>query len=410
MPPPNTPANEAPKRASESTPACNADLGALAAMVAEGREASRRLCCELTAPLAQLAALWTAMNEASPFVMATTLWELGWFRHSDELITVDAVAAATCSTAKYRPLMAQWLASLEQVGILRRVPGSPERFISCRVDVAALRDRVDRAVAAVDISTDYSGFIDYFKTCVAHQTELLTGSANAHKLLFPAGTSRLVDGLYRFNPASTTQNGIVAAIVASARHRFGDGLRILEVGAGTGATTSAILADVTSFNFEYRYTDVSRFFLRRAARQFGDGLPGLTYGTLDIDQPPEAQGFQRNSFDIIIAVNAVHAAKHIGRALNHLNRLMSDGGVMIANETTTNTSLQMITFGHFEGVCHFEDDRRQSNLPFLSCSQWQAALRSAGFGPIEAIEGPYSGAGTWEQHVLLAARAGGANA
>lgn len=303
--------------------------------------------------------------------------------------------------------MAQWLTALEQQGILARSPGWPERFISRQVDIDSIRDRVDQAVAAVDIATEYPGFIDYFKTCVAHQSELLTGSAKPHKLLFPAGTARLVDGLYRLNPASATQNGIVAAIVAAARRDFGGVLRVLEVGAGTGATTSAVLAGATAFDFEYRYTDVSRFFLRRAARQFGDEFPSLTYGILDIEQPPEAQGFDRNSFDIIIAVNALHTAKHIGRALNHLTRLMSDRGVLIANETTTNTSLQMITFGHFEGVCHFEDDRRQSNLPFLSCSQWQSALRSAGFGSIEAIAGPYGGAATWEQHVLLAARGGG---
>lgn len=383
---------------------------ALHALTIAGREASQLHRSELATSVDQLASIWQAMEAGSPYVMALTLWELGWLRERDQCLTAADIAACTCAPAKYRPLMSQWLTTLEEAGFVHRAPGSTERYITRCVDIALIRDRVDQAVAAVDLGTHYPGFIEYFRTCVAHQSGLLTGTVNPHKLLFPAGTSRLVDGLYRLNPASTIQNEVVAAIVATACRTFHHDLRILEVGAGTGATTAAVLAAASPLNLEYEYTDISRFFLRRAARQFGTSAPCLAYGVLDLDQSPESQGYESHSFDVIIGVNALHTAKHIGRSLNHLASLMSNRGVLIANETTTNTALQMITFGHFEGVCHFEDERRRSNLPFLSRGQWESTLRSCGFGFVEAIPGPYEGAGAWEQHVLLAARLDGDHA
>lgn len=385
-------------------------IDSLATVMRAGWEAARRCRWELAAPLDQLASIWGAMEAVSPYVMALTLWDLGWLRQSDRPLTADDIANSTCAPAKYRPLMAQWLTRLDEVGIVDRLPSAVGAYMTRQVDATMLRKRVDQSIGEVDIETDYPGFVDYFKACVGHQCGLLAGSVNPQRLLFPAGTSRLVDGLYRLNPASMTQNRVIAAIVAAECRASDGGLRILEVGAGTGATTAAVLAAASSFNFEYRYTDISRFFLRRASRLFGTDVPFMKYDVLDIDQSPGPQGFDLKSFDVIIAVNTLHTAKHVGRTLNHLESLMSNRGIMIANETTTNTALQMVTFGHFEGVCHFEDERRQSNLPFLSCPQWESALRSAGLASVEAIPGPYAGAGSWEQHVLLAARGDTAHA
>ena len=152
----------------------------------------------------------------------------------------------------------------------------------------------------------------------------------------------------------------------------------------------------------YHFTDVSRFFTRRAVRQFTQ-YPCVTYDTLDIDLPPAEQGFGDVSFDLIVAANVLHTSRHIEQMLGHLRGLLSADGVMVAIETTANTTLQMITFGHFEGVCHFQDQRRHTNLPFLSCSQWQCAFQDAGFGQFTAISSSQHLRG-WTQHVLLASQ------
>jgi len=355
--------------------------------------------------LAEFDAIWDKMKKVSPSVMAHALWELGCLRDTQEVITAESIAARCGSMPKYRSLMSQWLPELVAAGFVQRVPGTREAYAGKLVDVGHVRNRIDAALSSVDVSTPYPGFIEYFKTCLKHQTDLLAGRSNPQKLLFPAGSSRIVDGLYRDNPASAMQNQVVAAVVQAAAREWlrARPLRVLEVGAGTGATTAAILADLPSTRVEYRFTDVSRFFLKRAAREFASH-PYVTYELLDIDRHPLEQGFATDSFDVIVAANVLHTAKHIDVTLGHLHSLLSGGGALVAIETTSNTALQMITFGHFEGVCHFQDQRQHSHLPFLSCTEWRSAFRDAGFTDVTAIPSDESGSKAWMQHVLLGSR------
>lgn len=348
--------------------------------------------------------IWRTMDGISPSVMARSLWDLGYLRDGQEEITPEGVAAKCSPSAKYQSLMSQWLEALANAGVVRRLAGATPRFAGPPLDILQARERIEDAVSSLDRPTAYPGFIDYFKTCVSHQTALLTGLSNPQKLLFPAGSSRLVEGLYRTNPAARMQNRAAAAVVQAASSDWSGSrpIWILEIGAGTGATTAAMLA-VLPGQYQYHFTDISRFFLRRAARELRE-YANLVYELLDIDRPGTEQGFEKQSFDIIIAANVLHTAKHVDRALEHVQELLADDGVVIAIETTTNTTLQMITFGHFEGVCHFQDIRRNSNLPFLSCLEWLGAFKAAGLQSATAIPSPSAGSQGWTQHVLLGAR------
>lgn len=354
--------------------------------------------------LSQFGAIWQRMKEVSPYVMARSLWDLGCLRDGNH-VTVESIAARCRSTPKYLSLMSQWLPELADAGLVRRVPGAHEAYVNTLADFGQVQSRIDEALTSVDLATHYPGFIDYFKTCVKHQTALLVGETNPHKLLFPAGSSQIVNGLYRDNPAAAMQNRVAAAIVHAAAAECSDArpMRVLEVGAGTGATTAAILSGLPFTYIQYHFTDISRFFIRRAAREFSQH-PYVSYDLLDIDRPPLEQGFEPRSFDIVIAANVLHTAKDIGVTLKYLHGLLSDSGAIVAIETTSNTPLQMITFGHFEGVCHFQDQRRHSNLPFLSCAEWQSALHGAGFGKVATIPSAEGGSKDWMQHVLLGAR------
>lgn len=84
-------------------------------------------------------------------------------------------------------------------------------------------------------------------------------------------------------------------------------LRVLEIGAGTGGSTAAILPALVSPSGQrmyqsYTYTDVSPGFFASAKERF-QNYEALEFSVLDISKDPERQGFQRNSFDLIIACN-----------------------------------------------------------------------------------------------------------
>lgn len=84
-------------------------------------------------------------------------------------------------------------------------------------------------------------------------------------------------------------------------------MKVLEVGAGTGATTAAALKDLTSmqgdrFYSKYTYTDISSGFFIAAKERFKD-FPNIEYATLDISMDPISQGFEAESYDLILATN-----------------------------------------------------------------------------------------------------------
>lgn len=84
-------------------------------------------------------------------------------------------------------------------------------------------------------------------------------------------------------------------------------LRVLEVGAGTCAATLEALRCLKSSNgtrlfSRYVVTDVSPGFLQSAKSTLAEEA-NIEYSVLDISQAPQNQGFESESFDLIIASN-----------------------------------------------------------------------------------------------------------
>lgn len=79
------------------------------------------------------------------------------------------------------------------------------------------------------------------------------------------------------------------------------GMRVLEIGAGTGSATEHVLGALGSRTSEYVYTDITPTFFAKARERFSS--PKLTFKTLDISQNPLDQGFKDGEFDLIVAAN-----------------------------------------------------------------------------------------------------------
>jgi acyl transferase domain-containing protein len=85
------------------------------------------------------------------------------------------------------------------------------------------------------------------------------------------------------------------------------GMRILEIGAGTGGLTSTILPALNKSGLgcmfsTYTYTDISSGFFKAAKERFQE-YPDLEYVKLDISQDLATQGLQLHSYDLVIAAN-----------------------------------------------------------------------------------------------------------
>jgi hypothetical protein len=124
-------------------------------------------------------------------------------------------------------------------------------------------------------------------------------------ILFNQGVA---ESIYR-SPLLTLTAGRLAAYVDLLAHKNSN-VKILEVGAGTGSTTSAVLDILCrhgrstggSPRFKhYDFTDVSPSFFAIAQERYAHVSSRMQFKMFDLERDPEEQGFETESYDIIIA-------------------------------------------------------------------------------------------------------------
>ena len=315
--------------------------------------------------------------------------EPGERRRAEELLTGGRVATG------YEHLAGRWLDHLVAAGLLGR---DGEHLVS----TAALpvTDLTARADALRPLFAGIEPLLDYVVRCGRRLADVATGRETALSTLFPDGSYETVDFIYSQWAVPRYFNGIVragAAAIAAARPGR---LRVLEVGAGTGGTSAAVLPALAPDRTSYTFTDVSDFFLARAAERFAE-FPFVRYARFDVERSPDEQSFEAGSFDLVIAANVLHATKHLDTALANVRRLLAPGGVLLAYEGTEHPVWFDITTGLIEGWQRF-DDAWRSDVPLLSPAQWDEALRSNGFDQVEAFPGDDSPTSSLLHHVLVA--------
>lgn len=132
--------------------------------------------------------------------------------------------------------------------------------------------------------------------------------------------------------------------------------RILEIGAGTGGTTTYILnalgKDDSGYGplaEQYHFTDISSGFFEAAKEKFKDWEGLMRYKKLDIEQDPVKQGFETGSYDLIIACQVLHATKSMDHTMSNVRSLLKPGGKLFITETTQDQLDLQFVFGLLPG-------------------------------------------------------------
>jgi len=206
---------------------------------------------------------------------------------------------------------------------------------------------------------------------------ILKGEKDLREIYFPDGELGAAQAIYADLPTSRFFNGLMAALAAVIAKSPGrSGLRVLEVGAGTGATTQALLESLPDSIAEYCFSDVSRHFLEHARAKFA-GRPFMTYRLFDIERPPREQGLVEGGYDLVVAANSAHVARDMGQAASHLRRLLKPGGHLLLYEITENDLLGEMTTALL--LPPIVDLHRRPDGPFLSGEGWRRLLTEQGF-------------------------------
>lgn len=238
-----------------------------------------------------------------------------------------------------------------------------------------------------------------------HLAEVLRGECDPLHLLFPNGSFDLADQLYRESPGAQVFNGVfleglLAAIATAPADRP---LRILEIGAGTGGTTSFLLPRLPRDRTEYTFTDLSRVFLLKAQEQF-EAYPFVRYEILDIERDPASQGFEPQSYDVILAANVLHATADLRQTLSHVQRLLAPEGMLVLLEGSRPRRWLDLSFGLTEGWWRFQDPALRSGYPLLSGQGWVELLQGCGFSDACAIPSAEVGASILGDQAVVVAR------
>ncbi|MEU8271400.1 amino acid adenylation domain-containing protein, partial [Sphaerisporangium sp. NPDC049002] len=230
--------------------------------------------------------------------------------------------------------------------------------------------------------------VDLVESCLRALPDVLVGARPATEILFPGSSMSRVEGIYRGDPIADYFNDRLGELLADAVRRWGAAdparrLRILEVGAGTGATSARVLGTLEPLRDrieEYCYTDLSKAFLFRAEEQLLPRHPYVTTRILDVERPPGEQGLEPGSFDVVVATNVLHATADIARTLRNVKAALRPGGLLFLNEMSRNTLLAHLTFGLVDGWWRSQDaELRIPGSPVLTPERWLDVLAREGF-------------------------------
>jgi acyl transferase domain-containing protein/NADPH:quinone reductase-like Zn-dependent oxidoreductase/NAD(P)-dependent dehydrogenase (short-subunit alcohol dehydrogenase family) len=370
--------------------------GALAAVAAP--EIAR---AEMRHGLAAYDAFVPALEALATDYVTTALARLGWSPRLGDRVTVDALAERLGILPRYRRLLGRFVEILGEIGVLR---AQPDGWTVASPLPASAPDR--RLETLRQAHPEASAELTLTSRCGRALGEVLTGGADPLALLFPDGSTETAEAIYTASPPARACGDVVAASVSALCARLAPErrLRVLEVGAGTGSTTAAVLPVLPADRTDYLFTDVSPAFTSRAAVRFRD-LGFVRTRPLDLERDPIEQGLEARSFDLVIAANVVHATRDIRRTLTHCLRLLAPGGILLLLEVTAKQRWVDVTFGLTDGWWHFTDGDLRRDYPVLAPGGWRGALAGVGVEETATVPVRAPAAGTFAANTVILASA-----
>ncbi|MCP5007605.1 MAG: SDR family NAD(P)-dependent oxidoreductase, partial [Planctomycetes bacterium] len=237
-------------------------------------------------------------------------------------------------------------------------------------------------------NSDKKTSITLVETCMRALSDILTGKQKATDVIFPNSSLKLVEGVYKGNRVADYFNEVLSntletAIQVRLKEDPSAQIRILEIGAGTGGTTSAILPRLRSFQnqiVDYCYTDISKAFLFHAEECYLPQAPYLCTQIFNVEQPIAEQNIPGDRYDFVIATNVLHATKNIRNSLRNAKAALHQQGILLLNEISDKSIFAHLTFGLLEGWWLNEDDViRIPGSPGLYPEVWERVLEEEGF-------------------------------
>lgn len=321
--------------------------------------------------------------------------QLGWKPKVGEKFTSTVLASRLKIVPQHQRLFGRLLEMLAEEGILQLAGAEWQvaevrRVGSTKLHWEALLEEYPR----------YDAELTLAQRCGEALSDALTGKADPLQLLFWDGGAT-AGRMYSKSPAAQVYSGLFGQVVKAAVSdlRPEQTLRVLEIGGGTGGTTTHVLPQLPADHTEYTFTDIGTLFVANAQEKFSS-YPFVRYQELNIEQNPAGQGLAGQQFDLIVAANVIHATADLRQTLSHVRQLLAPHGTLIMLEVTHKERWVDLTFGLTDGWWRFTDSDTRPDYVLLDESGWFKVLAECGFTEVSAA--PNNQSEFAEQAVIIA--------
>ena len=256
-------------------------------------------------------------------------------------------------------------------------------YFNISIDYTFQDLEIERNIYLTD-NKNISPYFEIIQKFLDQYMRILSGENKFLCVFFEFGLFNNAKFLYEDAKEAAIFNKTLASIVRSlSKNIFKNKkiLNILEIGAGIGATTKAILNEFLNIDthIKYRYTDISYGFLSFAKNKFSGSIP-MQFSQFDFNKDPIDQDFESNFFDYIIGTNCLHNANDIKKSLKNLKNLLKKNGVLIISEGVKKSDYYTLIFGTDSAWwSHNDNQNRIEESPLLSHTEWKYLSKEAGF-------------------------------
>jgi thiazolinyl imide reductase len=342
----------------------------------------------------QIKAFVERMDEAVLSSMLFALQSQGTLKNREHEYSRDEILAASKAAPRHRHLILRWLRELTKYGYLQQ---RGEYYLPTNLMTLDLIDQRWKLVRDVwDNKLGSPSGLDYLMSNVEQLPQLITDNRQAALILFPEGRmDDFAEPLYGDTIYARYLNKSVAeAVVRIAARKQAlinasakDSLTILEIGAGTGATTKVVAPRLKTYVSEslklnYLFTDISHFFLSPARKHFKD-YPWMRFKIFDMEQDFFEQGLKSGSVDIVIAAGVLNNARDIDKVIQGLMEILAPGGWMLILEPAQEF-LEILISQAFM-MTPPEDSRKDTKTTFMSLKQWMDVFYQANAKEVVAL-------------------------
>ncbi|MGE7955559.1 amino acid adenylation domain-containing protein [Pseudomonas sp. NPDC089530] len=181
--------------------------------------------------------------------------------------------------------------------------------------------------------------VDYLRGSAMRLAEQLDGRLSPASLMFPEGSAHIADAMYSKGLHAQALHRAMAEAVSAIVAREGQRTwRILEVGAGTGAASAAVIPALAPLvaagvQIDYLFSDVSSYFLNAARERFAE-YPWVRFMHFDMNKPACEQGLPAGSLDLLLSSGALNNALDTPGLLAGLRQLMQADAWLVIQELT----------------------------------------------------------------------------